>query len=365
MPSQDLQRFFLPLLREHVSLRPDSRVLDLGYYDPAAALVAAGAAGHVLALRPTVDLATELERMARDQRVSSLEVRLGDGITPDERGSFHVAQVLAPFFLGNGPVRKAIQTAAAALRPDGALYFQVHRKAGGATFVRFAEETFGDVELLGMGGGQRRLYVAREPRAAADDAAAGGAETAAQHAELTARGVTVRLKLAAGVFSARGVDAGSKLLVQTLEVPSGAQVLDLGCGAGTIGLTLALADRRAHVTLVDNAKAAVDLAKENAALNGVQNAEVLLGDGYGPVEGRKFDVIVSNLPAHRGHQVDTSAAERFIAQAPAHIRDQGEVWVVANKALPYELPASRSFREVRQAATNGRFKVLVCRGPKR
>jgi 16S rRNA (guanine1207-N2)-methyltransferase len=361
MAGSDLQRYHLPLLDEYVALGPASRVIELGYYDPSAALWAAARAAHVLALRPAIDLATELERQAREAGAAGLDVRLGDSVDAGEHGTYDVAIVLAPFFLGNAPVRRAFVTSARALGPEGALYFQAHRRHGGDTFVRYAKEAFESVELLGMGGGQRRLYEARGPRpaeGATTDPAAEG--TLVEH---TARGVTLRLKLTAGVFAAKGVDPGSRLLMETLELPPGARVLDMGCGSGVIGLTLAKADPRAKVVLADVSKAAVDLARENASLNGVGKAEVRLSDGYGAVAGERFDAIVSNLPAHRGLQHDTAAAERIIAQAPAHLREGGELWLVANKALPYELTASRAFREVRQAANDGRYKVLRCTLP--
>jgi hypothetical protein len=78
---------------------------------------------------------------------------------------------------------------------------------------------------------------------------------------------------------------------------------------------------------------------------------------------RKDDAVVSNLPAHRGQQADSTAATAFIAGAPAHLRAGGAAWFVANKALPYELPAARAFRRVRVAAADGRYKVLHCEDP--
>jgi 16S rRNA G1207 methylase RsmC len=91
--------------------------------------------------------------------------------------------------------------------------------------------------------------------------------------------------------------------------------------------------------------------------------EVLLSDGYDALGGQRFDAILSNLPAHRGQQADSAVAERFIAGAPAHLREDGGAWLVANKALPYELPAARAFRRVRVAAGDGRYKVLHCDQP--
>jgi 16S rRNA (guanine1207-N2)-methyltransferase len=197
-----------------------------------------------------------------------------------------------------------------------------------------------------------------------DGTAAGdGARTGALEVDL--RGRTLHLRLAAGVFSAHRVDPGTKLLLETAVVPEGGRFLDLGCGAGTIGLALAAADPRSEVILVDASRPAVELARENAAANGLTNVEVRLSDGYTAVAGEQFDAILSNLPAHRGVRADSDVAGRFIAGAPARLRQGGATWLVANKALPYELPAARSFRQVRVAATDGRYKVLHCADPVR
>ena len=57
-----------------------------------------------------------------------------------------------------------------------------------------------------------------------------------------------------------------------------------------------------------------------------------LSDGYQDLAGQRFDVVLSNLPAHRGQQADSTVAHEFIAGAPAHLRAGGAAWFVANKA---------------------------------
>ncbi len=365
MSSVDTQRYYLPLLREHVPLPRRGRVLELGYYDPHGALWAAGGAGQVLALRPSIDLVADLHRRAREADVTNLDVRLAVRPEAFEHGTFDLVLLLAPYFLGNAPVRQALEVAAAALTRGGVLYFQVHRRRGGDTFEGYARSLFNELSLLGKGGGQRRLLRAADPRPSLPGPPAGAASVTGPHLELSLRGATVRLRLAAGVFSAHRLDPGSQLLVETVELPEGARFLDLGCGAGTIGLALAAADGRARGILVDSSRPAVELAQENAATNGLESVEVRLSDGYAAVENERFDAIISNLPAHQGHRSDRSIATTFITGAPAVLREGGAAWFVANRALPYEPVAAQAFGEVRVAATDGRYKVLHCLQPRR
>jgi len=75
--------------------------------------------------------------------------------------------------------------------------------------------------------------------------------------------------------------------------PSG-RVLDLGCGAGTVGLVLA---RHAEsVVGTDINPRALSLARLNAAINGIGNIEFRQGDCFDPVAGESFDLIASQPP---------------------------------------------------------------------
>jgi release factor glutamine methyltransferase len=73
----------------------------------------------------------------------------------------------------------------------------------------------------------------------------------------------------------------------------GREALDLCSGSGILGLTAAQLGARA--TAVDLSRRAVLNARLNARLNRLE-LEVLRGDLFGPVEGRRFDLIVSNPP---------------------------------------------------------------------
>ena len=102
-----------------------------------------------------------------------------------------------------------------------------------------------------------------------------------------------------GVFSKKGLDFGTRLLLETiLSDPSG-PVLDLGCGYGPIGIILA--DRwKESITMVDINRRALELTRTNAALNKVAPA-ILESDGFDNVSGW-FSLIVTNPPIRAGKQ---------------------------------------------------------------
>lgn len=80
-----------------------------------------------------------------------------------------------------------------------------------------------------------------------------------------------------------------------IRLPRGGRALDLCCGTGCLGVSLALARPDAEVTLSDLSRDAVVLARENALLLGA-DVRAAQGDLFEPLQGRVFDLILSNPP---------------------------------------------------------------------
>ena len=79
------------------------------------------------------------------------------------------------------------------------------------------------------------------------------------------------------------------------ELPTNQSVLDMGCGSGVLGLTLAAARPGWEVTLADVSPDALSLARENAAALEIANAAFLESNLFSAIDA-KFDGIVANLP---------------------------------------------------------------------
>lgn len=121
----------------------------------------------------------------------------------------------------------------------------------------------------------------------------------------TLRGKEFKFVTDTGVFSKKTVDFGSRLLIETLDfsemVPG--NLLDVGCGYGPIGLSLAKEDAERKVEMVDVNERALGLAKQNASNNRLANVLIHTSDIYESVEGKDFAAIVSNPPIRAGKQV--------------------------------------------------------------
>ena len=141
------------------------------------------------------------------------------------------------------------------------------------------------------------------------------AEGGRQIIETELRGFRLRLATEAGVFSRERVDRGTRLLIKHMEVQARDRVLDLGCGYGVVGVVAALLAPESWVTLVDVNRKAAELARQNLALNKIENAEVHQGDSFAPIGDRRFDLIVLNPPIRAG----LSVLHRLLGQAADHL----------------------------------------------
>lgn len=128
----------------------------------------------------------------------------------------------------------------------------------------------------------------------------------------------------AGVFSKKMIDYGSQTLLKCLDFHKQESVLDVGCGYGTLGLTLVKA-KEVKATLVDINQRALDLARQNADRNQVL-ATIFQSNIYQNVEGR-FHHIISNPPIRAGKEI----VHEVIAGSHAHLLDGGDLTIVIQK----------------------------------
>ena len=107
-----------------------------------------------------------------------------------------------------------------------------------------------------------------------------------------------------GVFSKGELDNASRFLIETVApvLPKG-DVLDVGCGYGAIGISLASVNLESMVHMVDINLRATNLALRNAEKNGVNNVQVMMSNLYQNVEKKDFVSIVSNPPIRAGKKV--------------------------------------------------------------
>ena len=132
-----------------------------------------------------------------------------------------------------------------------------------------------------------------------------------------------------GVFSKAKLDEGSRILIETLlPLNLTGSILDLGCGYGPIGLSIAISSKTASVTLADINSRAVALCEKNAKLlNLSERVTVLQSNIFSNIEG-KFDAILLNPPIRAGKAVTYT----MYKEAKEHLVSGGQFYFVIRKA---------------------------------
>jgi len=139
------------------------------------------------------------------------------------------------------------------------------------------------------------------------------------------RGHEFEFITSSGVFSYRRIDAGTRLLIESMRLPDSGAALDLGCGYGPIGIAAAKLRPKLLVWMTEVNHRAIALAEKNASRNGVDNVRIIEGPLYEPVEGLIFDAILTNPPISAGMR---KAVEPIIEGATRHLRPRGSLQLV-------------------------------------
>lgn len=240
---------------------------------------------------------------------------------------------------GNTWMYYGLQVALHALRPGGKLYVAGAKDRGILSVAKRMREYFGNVETLLISKGHRVLCAHKTPAS------------------------TLPILQPLRIFADSKLDEGTSLLLEALEVRSTDDALDIGCGAGFIGLHIARLAEKGQVTMVDVSLAAVAAAQEAAAQSGLANIQVVPSDGARSVLSQRFDLVATNPPFHQGGIQTTEIATRFIREASQVVRPQGRFYLVANRFLKYEPALHSCFTQIEEVSGNERYKVLRATQP--
>jgi methylase of polypeptide subunit release factors len=122
--------------------------------------------------------------------------------------------------------------------------------------------------------------------------------------------------------------------------------LDLGTGSGI--LSLGAAGYSDHVIATDVNQRVPSFVAFNARLNGIENIEMRMGDGFAPAAGQKFDLILSNPPFFITPKSDYLFCDNqmeldqlcrlLVQQAPAHLEEGGYMQMLCEWAQVGDQP---------------------------
>ena len=167
---------------------------------------------------------------------------------------------------------------------------------------------------------------------------------------------------APGVFSADGIDPASALLAQALPQKLGARVADLGAGWGYLSARVLADDSVRGLHLVEADHIALTCARSNVI---DARAQFHWADATTWTAPEPLDAIIMNPPFHTSRAADPALGQGFIQSAARNLGRSGDLWMVANRHLPYEAVLADAFLRVDEVAGDNRFKVFHASRPRR
>ena len=169
--------------------------------------------------------------------------------------------------------------------------------------------------------------------------------------QATLWGQELSIETQPGLFSPSGADAGTRAMVSMVTLAPGQRLLDLGCGAGLVGIAAARLLGSDAVWMTDIDEAAVHCARENAVRNGVGAVHIVCGDALDAVDASGFDWILSNPPYHAYFSV----AKKFIEKGFNRLKVGGKLVMVVKRELWYRNKLTAIFGGVKTAEIDGYF----------
>ncbi|HJZ48346.1 MAG TPA: methyltransferase [Roseiflexaceae bacterium] len=345
------------LLADAIRPPEGARVLLLRCGHGALGVALARQAGAVVLLDSNWIALTMAQRTLQANGVMNASVCATISVLPEQEATFDIVALVAPN--DRRLTRRWLVEAYGALKAGGELFIAGANDHGIRSAVGDAEALFGSAHVLGYKRGNRVARATKAPGRAAGAAWAGEAGIAPGtwfEFETEARGYPFLLRSLPGVFAHDHLDAGTALLLESLAIPQGARVLDVGCGSGIIGL-LAARLGAAQVEMVDVNLLAVAAATENIARAGIANARAFASDGVPEGSARRYDAVISNPPFHVGRSIDYDVARAFIERATRALMPGGQLILVANQFLRYDQVLRPAFEQVICLASNRSYNV--------
>ncbi|WP_417261204.1 class I SAM-dependent methyltransferase [Celeribacter sp.] len=171
-------------------------------------------------------------------------------------------------------------------------------------------------------------------------------------------GFTTRL----GVFSVDRIDKASEALAEALPAKLPARIADLGAGWGYLSRAILEREGVKELHLVEAEAAAIASAKDNIT---DPRAQFHWDDATKFKPPHLLDAVIMNPPFHTTRAADPALGQAFITAAARMLSPQGQLWLVANRQLPYEATLASLFGTVDEIAVTGGFKLLHAAKPLR
>ncbi len=367
LPEWDIVSPALLLLASHANPKPQDQVWCINCGPGAVATAISKMVPHgscCISVYDTLAITcSELTRAENDLR--NIQINSEIDLSPPCRGNLDL--VLLNIFKGRNLNRRILLQVWQALKPGGRLLISGANDQGIQSVLKDASQLFENISILAYRKGNRVAQLLKndsQQKALPDWTDEPGIAPGTWYIfQLDLFGHSFLLVSLPGVFSSSGIDAGTHLLISSLEDLSGKKVLDVGCGYGIVGLYSAACGAQS-VDMVDSQLLAVASSRENIARNRYTNCHVYCSDLLSAVNGKSYDYILSNPPFHAGIHIDYQAAQALITGAVSALEIGGHLQIVANRFIPYDRLMVEVFGNVTVLAQSPAYRILVSKKEK-
>lgn len=166
----------------------------------------------------------------------------------------------------------------------------------------------------------------------------------------------------ANVYAREKLDIGARYFMQNLpNIAADAQVIDLGCGNGVIGLQVLSKQPTANILFIDESYMAIESAKLNIAKNlpsELAQCQFQINDCLTSVEGGSVDVILCNPPFHQQTATTDHIAWQMFKDSHRVLKKGGELRIIGNRQLGYHIKLKRIFGNEKLIASTDKFVTI-------
>ena len=167
-----------------------------------------------------------------------------------------------------------------------------------------------------------------------------------------------------GLFSWNRIDAGSELLADSIPEHIKGRGADFGAGQGFLSREiLENCPHVEHMTLLEAEHRALPCIA--GTLSGFGNWDARWADATRDGGTALYDFVVMNPPFHVGRADAASLGQEFIRAAAKGLKTGGQLWLVANRHLPYEQVLAECFKGHEMLEDAGGYKIIRAEKPKR
>lgn len=163
-----------------------------------------------------------------------------------------------------------------------------------------------------------------------------------------------------GVFSSDHIDYATQFLLSHLKLRSTERsFLDVGCGNGVIGHQLMQRQSWERAEFMDDSILAIRSAMMNVGTE--PHIHYHWTYDLSNVEGRSFDLVITNPPFHFEYEVDPTIAIAMMNDVSQILSHHGRLVIVANKHLNYKSHLTKTYQHIEIVAVNEKFIIYECR----